>query len=162
MDIQLVVFNVDEQIYGVDIMQVHSIERFQEIVKIPNTPEYIEGMINLRGEVHPIVNMRKKFGLPQVEATDDTKIIIVSTQGIKVGFIVDVVKEIQRVGEEDVVAPPKIVSGFDRKFIKNIAKVEYGMITVLDIDYILSAEEKKAVQELSDEHNVESEEAEEE
>ncbi len=156
-DIQLVVFNVADEIYGLDIMKVHSIERYQEITKIPNTPEYIEGMINLRGEVHPIVNMRRKFGLEQVDATDDTKIIIVSTHDIKVGFIVDVVKEIQRVDEENIVAPPKIVTGFERKFIKNIAKVDYGMITVLDEDYILSDEERKALQDMTDEHSASEE-----
>ncbi len=150
-DIQLVVFNVDDEVYGLDIMKVHSIERFQEIVKIPNTPAYIEGMINLRGEVYPIINLRKKFNLEKTSMTDDTKIIIVSTEGFKVGFIVDVVKEIQRVSVDEVVDPPKIVAGVDRKYIKNIAKVEYGMITILDVDYILDEEEKMAIKVISDE-----------
>ncbi len=152
-DIQLVVFNVDGEVYGLDIMKVHSIERFQEIVKIPNTPSYIEGMINLRGEVHPIINLRTKFNLKKNEPTDTTKIIIVSTEGFKVGFIVDAVKEIHRVGGDIISEPPKIVAGVERKYIKNIAKVDYGMITILDVDYILNEEEKKALADISEENN---------
>ena len=140
--LQQVVFRLDKEEYGLDIMKVNGIERYQEVVKIPNAPEYIEGMINLRGEVLPIFSLRTKFNLDRKETDDDTKIIVAYTQDIKIGFVVDAVQEIMQINEEDVEPAPPIVTGIDRKYIKSVAKVEDRMVTLIDIDLIVTDEEK--------------------
>jgi purine-binding chemotaxis protein CheW len=140
--LQQVVFKLDKEEYGLDIMKVNGIEKYQEVVKIPNSPDYIEGMINLRGEVLPIFSLRKKFDLSDKETDEETKIIVAYTNDLKVGFVVDSVQEILQINEEDVEVAPPIVTGIDRKYIKSIAKVEDRMVTLIDIDLIVTDEEK--------------------
>lgn len=140
--LQQVVFRLDKEEYGLDIMKVNGIERYQEVVNIPNSPEYIEGMINLRGEVLPIFSLRKKFNLRDKDVDDDTKIIVAYTNNIKVGFVVDAVREILQIDEEDVEAAPPIVTGIHRRYIRSVAKVADRMVTLIDIDLIVTDEEK--------------------
>jgi len=140
--LQQVIFKLDNEEYGLDIMKVNGIEKYQEVVKVPNSPEYIEGMINLRGVVLPIYSLRKKFGLSHKEPDDETKIIVVFTNEVKVGFIVDSVLEISHIDLESVVEAPKLVTGINRKYIKSVAKQEGRMIILIDIDLIISDEEK--------------------
>lgn len=144
---QQVIFKLNNESYGVDIMKVYGIERYQEILKVPNTPTYIEGVINLRGDVLPIYNLRKKFNLESKAIDDDTKIIITKANDMQIGFIVDSVSEIITINDEDVEETPAIIAGVDRKYIKSIAKVKGNMIILLDIDLILSDEELVAVKE---------------
>lgn len=140
--LQQVVFKLDKEEYGLDIMKVNGIEKYQEVVKIPNAPDYIEGMINLRGEVLPIFSLRKKFKLIDKPTDDETKIIVAYTNDIKVGFVVDAVQEIMQVDEADVEEAPPIVTGIDRRYIKSVAKVEGRMVTLIDIDLVVTDEEK--------------------
>ncbi len=140
--LQQVVFRLDKEEYGLDIMKVNGIEKYQEVVKVPNAPEYIEGMINLRGEVLPIFSLRKKFSLADKAHDDETKIIVVYTKDIKVGFVVDSVAEILQIQEEDVETAPAIVAGINRKYIRSVAKVEDRMIVLVDIDLLVTDEEK--------------------
>lgn len=140
--LQQVVFRLDKEEYGLDIMRVNGIEKYQEVVKIPNAPAYIEGMINLRGEVLPIFSLRKKFNLKDKEHDDDTKIIVVYTNDIKVGFVVDSVAEILQIQEEDVEVAPTIVTGINRKYIQSVAKINERMIVLVDIDLLVTDEEK--------------------
>ncbi len=92
--LQQVIFKLDHEEYGLNIMQVNGIEKYQEVVKVPNSPKYIEGIINLRGEVLPIYSLRKKFNLEEKEVNEDTKIIVVNTNDMMIGFVVDSVSEI--------------------------------------------------------------------
>ncbi|PKM54969.1 Chemotaxis protein CheW [Petrocella atlantisensis] len=140
--LQQVVFRLDKEEYGLNIMKVNGIEKYQEVVKVPNAPEYIEGMINLRGEVLPIFSLRKKFNLTDKPHDDDTKIIVVNTNGIKVGFVVDSVEEILQIEEEVIEVAPAIVAGINRKYIKSVAKVDQRMIVLIDIDLVVTDEEK--------------------
>lgn len=140
--LQQVVFKLDKEEYGLDIMKVNGIEKYQEVVKIPNAPAYIQGMINLRGEVLPIFSLRKKFNLEPKAFDDDTKIIVAYTNGIKIGFIVDSVQEILQIDEDDVEVAPPIVTGIDRKYIRSVAKVGSRMVVLIDIDLIVTDEEK--------------------
>lgn len=149
--LQQVVFRLDKEEYGLDIMKVNGIEKYQEVVKVPNAPEYIEGMINLRGEVLPIFSLRTKFNLADKEYDDDTKIIVVYTNDIKVGFIVDSVAEILQINEDDVEAAPAIVTGINRKYIKSVAKIEDRMIVLVDIDLLVTDEEKITLGEVVEE-----------
>lgn len=144
---QQVIFKLDDESYGVGIMKVYGIERYQEILKIPNTPTYIEGVINLRGDVLPIYNLRKKFNLADKAINEDTKVIITKANDMQIGFIVDSVSEIITIDDENVESAPSIIAGVDRKYISSIAKVKDKMIILLDIDLILSDEELEAVKE---------------
>ncbi|PKM93372.1 MAG: chemotaxis protein CheW [Firmicutes bacterium HGW-Firmicutes-1] len=140
--LQQVVFKLDKEEYGLDIMCVNGIEKYQEVVKIPNAPEYVDGIINLRGEVLPVFSLRKKFHLTDKEKDDKTKIIVAFTNNMKVGFVVDTVIEILNIDEENIEATPKILTGIDRRYIKSVAKVEDRMIILLDVELVVTDEEK--------------------
>lgn len=150
--LQQVIFKLDNEEYGLDIMKVNGIEKYQEVVKVPNSPVYIEGMINLRGEVLPIYSLRTKFNLEVKEPNDETKIIVVNTNDMKIGFVVDAVVEILNIDEDNVESAPKLVTGISRKYIKSVAKQEDNrMIVLIDIDLIVSDEEKLELGEVVDE-----------
>lgn len=138
---QQVIFKIDNEEYGLNIMKVFGIEKFQEVVKVPNTPPYIEGIINLRGEVLPIYNLRKKFNLAKKDIDNDTKIIVTHANNTHIGFIVDSVAEILYIDDEIVESAPSIITGVDRKYIESVAKLENRMVIILDIDKILNDEE---------------------
>lgn len=149
--LQQVIFKLDKEEYGLDIMKVNGIEKYQEVVKVPNSPEYIEGIINLRGEVLPIYSLRKKFNLDSKISDDETKIIVAITNEMKIGFVVDSVAEILHIEEDSIESAPKIVTGISRKYIKSVAKQENRMIILVDIDLIVSDEEKLELGEVLEE-----------
>lgn len=138
---QLVVFAINEEEFGIDIEHVNSIERMLEMFKIPNTPDYIEGLVNLRGKVHTVFNLRKRFKLPCPEFTESTKIIMVNTSASTIGIIVDEVKKIEKVEDSEYEAPPKALSSLENKFLSGIVKAENRVIMLLDVEKIISAEE---------------------
>lgn len=138
---QLVVFNVNDEEFGVDVSQVNIIERRMDIFKVPNTPEFVEGLVNLRGKVYTVFNMRKRFGIPSKDFDDNTKIIMVNTGAAVVGLIVDGVNEIVRVEDQDIEASPAVLEDMKRKFINSIAKVDNRIIMLLNLESVLSVEE---------------------
>ena len=148
-----VVFHLDHEEYGVDIMKVNVIEKYQEIVKVPNSPEYIEGIINLRGEILPIFNLRKKFGLKEKLVDENTKIIVVFLGQMKVGFIVDSVSQIINIEDTQTEPAPRIVTGVNRRYIQSVAKVDERMIVLLDVDLMLEDEEKLSLGAILDGNN---------
>ncbi|MDO4765857.1 MAG: chemotaxis protein CheW [Eubacteriales bacterium] len=148
-----VVFHLDNEEYGVDIMKVNVIEKYQDIVKVPNSPEYIEGIINLRGEILPIFNLRKKFNLKEKAIDENTKIIVVFLGDMKVGFIVDSVSQIINIEESQLVPAPKIVTGVNRRYIQSVAKVGERMVVLLDVDLMLEDEEKLSLGNIFEENN---------
>ena len=148
-----VVFHLDNEEYGVDIMKVNVIEKYQEIVQVPNSPEYVEGIINLRGEILPIFNLRKKFGLKEKLVDENTKIIVVFLGQMKVGFIVDSVSQIINIDDTQTEAAPRIVTGVSRRYIQSVAKVDERMIVLLDVDLMLEDEEKLSLGAILEENN---------
>lgn len=148
---QQVIFKLDKEEYGLDIMKVITIEKYQEVVKTPNTPEYITGIINLRGNVLPVYSLRKKFNLTEKEPDENTKIIVTVTNDMKIGFIVDSVQEILNIEDDNIEDAPKIVTGINRKYIKSIAKMDQRMVILLDIDLIISEEEQQELNKVSKE-----------
>lgn len=144
--IQLVGFYLGEGYYGVDIMKVREINRMVGITKVPRAPKFIEGVINLRGSVLPVVNLRAKINMDRREHDKLTRIIVVDINGIMVGFIVDSVNEVIRIPEELTQAPPDIISSdMESRFIKSIAKIDENLLIILDIEKILSIEEQSAI-----------------
>ena len=134
---QLVIFNVGDEEFGVDISYVNSIERPLKIFKIPNVPEYIEGLINLRGKVCSVINLRKRFNLPIKEFDDYTKIIMVAVNSTIVGFIVDAVSEIINIEDADMEDTSSILDGNSKRFINGVAKVDNRVIMLLDLKTVI-------------------------
>ncbi|MGE5440702.1 MAG: chemotaxis protein CheW [Bacteroidota bacterium] len=145
--VQLVGFNLGKECYGVDIKRIKEINRMTEITRVPRAPEFIEGVINLRGSVIPVINLRKKVKMPPREYDKDTRIIIVELGGKTIGFIVDAVKEVLRIPESVLVPPPTLAVGKSADYITSVAKVEDELVILLDPDKVLSREETKKLEE---------------
>lgn len=134
---QFVVFKMDKEEYGVDIQKVTTIERMVSIARVPKTPEFINGVINLRGEIIPIINLRKRFDLPQIEESEDTRIIIMKIGEISAGIIVDAVAEVTQLTEESI----ETVSSFSTEraieYIMGVGKIDNRIITLLDLEKLV-------------------------
>ena len=135
--LQLVTFTLRNEEYAVDILNVQEINRITEITQVPNSPSYVEGVINLRGKVMPVINLRKKFGLEDKETDDTSRIIIMDIKGVTNGLVVDAVSEVLRIPTDIVEPPPPMSSDMDSKFIKGVAKLENRLIILIDIDELL-------------------------
>jgi purine-binding chemotaxis protein CheW len=135
---QYVVFSIDGEEFGLSIENISSIEKMLEIFKIPNAPDYIEGLANLRSKVHTVFNLRKRFNLPSIEFDDDTKIIIVNTSSAEIGIIVDEVHEIVKVDEDQFSPMPSSLSNLKDRFLSGTAKVDDRLIMILDSEKVLS------------------------
>lgn len=146
MEHQLVIMKLGNEHYGVDIANVESIIKMQEITALPRAPEFVEGVINLRGTIIPIIDMRKRFDMPLVEATRDTRIVVVEIRNLTVGMVVDAVNEVLRVADEDIEPPSQLVTTVDSAFIIGIAKVADRLIILLDLSKVLSGNEQAALQ----------------
>ena len=147
--LQLVTFTLGSEEYAVDILKVQEINRMKEITRVPNSPAYVEGVINLRGKVIPVVNIRKKFGLPEKENDEQSRIMIIDIQGITMGLVVDSVSEVLRVPSNIVEPTPPMASNISTEFIKGIAKLEDRLIILLDMDRLLGRAEEAVMIEAS-------------
>ncbi len=144
--IQLVSFKLDKEEFGVDILKVQEINKMIEITQMPNSPKFVEGIVNLRGRLIPIVDLRKRLNIEPVEYDNSTRIIIVDVNGIVVGFIVDEVNEVLRINESIMEAPPSMVSNINDEFITSVAKLDNRLLIMLDLEKVLSAQEKEELE----------------
>lgn len=142
--LQLVTFRLAGEKYAVDIRKVQEINNLKEITKIPNAPDYLEGAINLRGRVIPVLNLRRRFGLDEKAMDEATKIVVMDVKGVIMGILVDGVSEVLRVSEDIVEPPPPALNG-SAGFITGVAKLDEGLVLLLDMDRLLSPEEQVAV-----------------
>ncbi len=143
---QLVSFRLAQEEYGIEITKVQEIILMGEITRVPQTPDYIKGLINLRSTVIPIVDLRLRFGLSQQEATDETRIMVVNVAGKTIGIIVDAVSEVLRISQEQIAPPPPTVAGLGREYLTGLVKLESRLLILLDIDKILGEEEAAALE----------------
>ncbi len=139
---QLVVFDLASEAYGVDIGAVREIIRMQDITRVPRTPDFVEGVINLRGKVIPVVDLRKRFMVPVAEQTDDNRIVVVDIGGEDIGVVVDAVTEVLRILSDSVEPPSSVITTTDSDYLMGICKLESRMIILLDLERVLSDEEK--------------------
>uniref|UniRef100_A0A7C4PIX3 Chemotaxis protein CheW n=1 Tax=Anaerolinea thermolimosa TaxID=229919 RepID=A0A7C4PIX3_9CHLR len=146
MESQLVVFELENEAYGVDIAVVEGIIKMQEITRLPRAPHFMEGITNLRGAVVPVIDLRKRFGLSPQEPTRDTRIVIANMNGTQVGLIVDAVSQVIRVPQDAIEPPPQLTMTVNSAFIKSVAKLEKRLVILLDLDKVLSAEEKELLE----------------
>lgn len=145
---QLVVFDLANEHYGVDIAAVEGIIKLQPITAVPHAPAFVEGVTNLRGKVLPVLDLRKRFGLPRGDSTKDTRIVVVEMNGATVGMVVDGVSEVLRVSDEAIEPPSPIVTTVDTAFIKGIAKVGERLVILLDLERVLTVQEQAGLQPL--------------
>jgi purine-binding chemotaxis protein CheW len=143
---QLVVFDLANEHYGMDIAVVESIIKMQPITAVPRTPHFVEGVTNLRGAVLPVIDLRKRFGLPTAEEDKDTRIVVVEMNEQTVGMVVDAVSEVLSVQQDSIEPPPAIVTTLDSTFITGIAKDKERLIILLDLNQVLNADEQADLQ----------------
>lgn len=143
---QYVVFKLDEGEFGIDIMNVREIVPFEESISIPNTPKFLEGVINHRGNVIPIVNLKERFNMSKLEVTKDTRIIVITLNEQEIGFIVDEASETLRLSEENIDVAPSMMSGVDKKYIIGMGKIdEKRLLILIDLERVLSNEEMEEI-----------------
>jgi len=135
-EIQVVAFNLAKEEYAIDILAVQEIIRPTSITRVPKAPSYIEGVINLRGNVVPVVNLRHRFGLKEVEQTETSRIIILIINDMKIGITVDNVTEVIRIKEDDIVVPD-LSDSLDQRFVQGVGKYNGRLLLLLDLVEIL-------------------------
>jgi purine-binding chemotaxis protein CheW len=133
---QLVVFEVADESFGIDINAVQEIIRLQQITEVPRAPMHVKGVINLRGKVIPVVDLREKLGFMQGEETKSSRIVVVDIAGTTVGMIVDAVTEVLRIGSEQVEAPSSIIESYEQ-YLRGIGKIDNRLILLLDLEKVL-------------------------
>ncbi len=146
-ELQLVVFRLASEEYGLPIEKVHEINRLTPITKLPQTPSFMEGVTNLRGKIIPVFDLRKRFQLSEIENGDDTRIIIVAVKNQVVGIIVDAVSEVLKL-PASAIEPPPPAFVLDSQYIHGVGKVDDRLLILLDMDKILNTQEEILLQEM--------------
>jgi purine-binding chemotaxis protein CheW len=151
---QYLTFKLDEEVFALDISKVREVLDFTTVARVPRTPDFMLGVINLRGSVVPVVDMRLKFGMSKTQRSVNTCIIIVEIEidgeTTILGALVDTVQEVLDLDPEQIEPPPRIGTRLDTRFIKGMGKRDYDFIIILDIDKIFSAEEMAAAAEIGE------------
>jgi purine-binding chemotaxis protein CheW len=142
MEKQLVIFELASESYGIEIANVESIIKMQEITRVPKCPDFVEGITNLRGTVLPVIDLGKRFGIEDQARNNDTRIIVVGFDGMKIGMIVTAVSEVLTIDDSVIEPAPAIVTTINSSFIAGIARIDSKLIILLNLDQILSREEK--------------------
>ncbi len=136
--LELVGFTIANEFFALEINSIREIIKVNDITRVPNTPNYIKGVINLRGKVIPIIDMRKKLNLKQIVYDKNTRIIILEFNNMIVGIIVDSVREVLRIDSTVTEPPPSIVKGGNSDYITAVGKLDDKLINILNLDYLLN------------------------
>ncbi len=143
--LQLVSFKIGNEEFGIDILKVQEINRLMQITKVPNAPSFVDGVVNLRGRIIPVISLRSRLNMEKIEHDSKTRIIVVELQGTTVGFIVDEVSEVLRIPKSITEAPPAMVAGIDSDYITAVGKLEDRLLILLDLEKVFSIEETNAL-----------------
>ena len=140
---QLVSFKLEHEEYGVDVLKVREIIRMPTVTRVPNTSSFVEGVINLRGKVIPIISMRKKFGLPEAECDKQTRIMVMDLGGELMGFVVDAVSEVIRISDSEIQPPPAAVNGTaEQECLSGVINQPDRLLFYLDLEKMVSQDER--------------------
>jgi len=148
--LQLVTFRLGNEEFSVDILKVQEIIRDMELTRVPRAPDFVEGVINLRGRVIPVIDLRKRFGFESCEKTTETRIIVIDVNERTVGLRVDGVSEVLRLPADTVEPAPSLVTGSGSDYISGVGKVEERLIILLDVGKLLSDSERDALGDVLD------------
>ncbi|WP_123040062.1 chemotaxis protein CheW [Cohnella candidum] len=141
-ELKVIVFTLAHEEYGIEVDKVKTIERMSPITRVPKTPPFVKGVINLRGVVIPVIDLRGRFGLPETEPTDNSRIIIVAADELEVGFIVDSANDVLDVMSDTIETPPEVVGGVKAKYLSGVAKVgENRLLILLHLAEVLNRSE---------------------
>lgn len=140
-EVQLVVFSLGREEFAVEVTQVREIMRMEEITRMPKTPAYVEGIINLRGQIIAVIGLANRLNLESAERGDETRIIVVEAGEVKVGMIVDSVSEVLRISTEAVETSPTLVTDISSAYLQGVVKQDNRLIILLDLTKVLSVEE---------------------
>ncbi len=150
--LQLVTFQIGEERYGIDIMRVKEIQKVQEIRAIPNAPSYVEGIINLRGDIIPVINLHKRFHIKRLAMTEEDKLLsgflILDLQGMQIGVFIDKVSRVVTVELDEIQPPPQMISGIGAEYIQGVVKEEEGYLIILDILRLFDPKELQQIHKL--------------
>lgn len=150
---QFVSFVVAGEEFGVNILTVQEIIRPVDITRVPHAPDFVEGVINLRGRILPVIDLRTRFGFPERERDDDMRIIVVEIGAQTVGFMTDSVQEVLRVDVTSIEPAPELAVGIDAGYLRGVAKLEERLLILLDLENLLSEDEAEALQGLDGEQS---------
>ncbi|OAB45093.1 chemotaxis protein CheW [Paenibacillus antarcticus] len=141
-DIKVIVFKLGDEEYGIEVDKVQTIERMVPITRVPKTFTFVKGVINLRGVVIPIIDLRGRFSLPLIEYTESTRIIIVAVNEMEVGFIVDSANDVIDLNTDKIENPPEVVGGIKAKYLQGVAKIdEERLLIMLNLSEVLNKNE---------------------
>ena len=142
--LQLVSFHVEGEEFGLNILRVQEIIRVQQLTRVPNSPDFVDGVINLRGKVIPVVSLRKRFGLQPAEQDKQSRIVVVEVDGNVLGFMVDSVSEVLRIPVETVEPPPRLTK-VEREYVSGVGKLDDRLLIMLDLDRLMTVAEETTV-----------------
>lgn len=148
--VQVVSFKLGGEEYGVDISQVQEIIRMVEITHVPRAPRFMEGVINLRGQLIPIIDLRTRFGMSRIEASKSTRIIVTEIGSKRVGIVVDSVSEVLNIPIENVEDAPEMIAGVGTEYIQGVGKMDERLIIMLDLTMVISGEEKQQLEQIGE------------
>jgi purine-binding chemotaxis protein CheW len=143
--LQLVSFRIGQEEFGIDILKVQEINRMTDVTRVPNAPQGVEGVINLRGKVMPVINLRTRLGMSPKERDKNTRIVVVEVEGTVVGFVVDAVNKVLRIPKGITEPPPSIASGSESEFITGVGKLDDRLLLLLDLNRLVSTGDLSAV-----------------
>ena len=142
---QLVSFKLGDETYGIEITKIREIILMGQITQVPETPHYIKGLINLRSTVIPVIDLRARFGLPENELTDESRIMVLNVGSRTIGIVVDAVSEVLRVSQEQVSPAPPTVSSLGNEYMTGLVRLEEQLLILLDVDRLFGEEEAAAI-----------------
>ena len=150
-EIKVIVFKLGAEEYGVEVEKVETIERIQHLTRVPKTPPFIKGVMNLRGVVVPVLDLRGRFNLEETAYTDASRIIIISIEDLKVGMIVDSADDVIDVDTDTISDPPEIVGGVKAKYLRGVARVgDDRLLILLNLKEVLNKGELIQLEELEE------------
>lgn len=149
-EVKVIVFALAQEEYGVEVEKVKTIERMSPMTRVPKTPAFVKGVINNRGVVLPVIDLRGRFDLPEAEYNDNTRIVIVAVGELEVGMIVDAASDVIDVNEADIELPPEVVGGIRAKYLRGIAKIGDRLLVLLNLEEVLRKSEIVQLEQMGD------------
>lgn len=147
-ELKVIVFALADEEYGVEVEKVKTIERMMPMTRVPKTYSFVKGVINLRGVVVPVIDLRGRFGLPEQDYTDNSRIVIIAVNEMEVGLIVDSANDVIDVDSDAIQDPPEIVGGVRAKYLQGVAKLGDRLLVLLNLQEVLNKSEIVKLEEL--------------